>query len=59
MIRLALRDDGALTQGNIPRVLKTKHDLFGQSGMVNLELDTAQFSDIAGIKNLRAPTHPT
>ncbi len=53
LIRLALRNDGALTQSDIPRVLKAKHDLFGQSGMVNLELDTAQFADVAGVKNLK------
>ena len=53
LIRLALRNDGALTQTDIPRVLKAKHDLFGQSGMVNLELDTAQFADVAGVKNLK------
>lgn len=53
MIRLALRDDGALTQSDIPRVLKAKHDLFGQSGMLHLELDTAQFSEVAGVKNLK------
>ena len=53
LIRLALRNDGALTQSDIPLVLKAKHDLFGQSGMVNLELDTAQFADVAGVKNLK------
>ena len=53
LIRLALRNDVALTQTDIPRVLKAKHDLFGQSGMVNLELDTAQFADVAGVKNLK------
>lgn len=53
MIRLALRDDGALTLSDIPRVLKAKHDLFGQSGLVNFESETAQFADIAGLQNLK------
>jgi ATP-dependent 26S proteasome regulatory subunit len=53
LIRLALRNDGMITQDDIPRVLKAKHDLLSQGGLLNLELDTAQFSDVAGVKNLK------
>ena len=53
LIRLSLRDDGMITQADIPRVLKAKHDLFSQGGVMNLELDTAQFSDVAGLANLK------
>jgi len=42
-----------ITQADIPRVLKAKHDLFSQGGVMNLELDTAQFSDVAGLVNLK------
>jgi ATP-dependent 26S proteasome regulatory subunit len=53
LVRLALRDDGMITMSDIPRVLKAKHDLLAQGGLLNLELDTAQFSDVAGVKNLK------
>lgn len=39
LFRLSLRDDGMITQADIPRVLKAKHDLFSQGGVINLELD--------------------
>jgi SpoVK/Ycf46/Vps4 family AAA+-type ATPase len=42
-----------ITQDDIPRVLKAKHDLLSQGGLLNLELDTAQFSDVAGVKQLK------
>lgn len=53
LIRLALRNDGMITHDDLPRVLKAKHDLFSQGGVLNLELDTAQFSDIAGVTRLK------
>ena len=53
LIRLSLRDDGMITQADIPRVLKAKHDLFSQGGVMSLVLDTAQFSDVAGLANLK------
>ena len=53
LIRLAIRNDGMITSHDIPRVLKAKHDLFSQGGLLKLELDTAQFSEVAGVKNLK------
>jgi AAA+ superfamily predicted ATPase len=51
--RQCIRDDGALTAADMGRVLKTKQDLLGGNSVVDLELETTRFSDVAGLAHLK------
>ncbi|HET9403804.1 MAG TPA: AAA family ATPase, partial [Burkholderiales bacterium] len=51
--RQCIRDDGALTAEDMRRVLKTKQELLGGNSIVDLELETTHFSDVAGLGHLK------
>jgi SpoVK/Ycf46/Vps4 family AAA+-type ATPase len=53
LIRQAISDDGAITLQDIARVHRAKYDMLGQQGILELELDTARFSDVGGQKHLK------
>jgi SpoVK/Ycf46/Vps4 family AAA+-type ATPase len=53
LIRQAISDDSAITLQDIARVHRAKYDMLGQRGILELELDTARFSDVGGQKNLK------
>jgi SpoVK/Ycf46/Vps4 family AAA+-type ATPase len=53
LIRKAIRNDGAITHSDLPEVMKAKYELIGGDGVVSFEYDTAQFSDVAGLTNLK------
>jgi len=53
LIRNAIYDDGALTQSDLPEVMKAKHELLGGDGLLSFEYDTAQLGDIGGFANLK------
>ena len=53
LIRGAIYDDGAITSDDLPKVMKAKHDLIGQDGILSFEYDTAKFSDVGGLANLK------
>lgn len=38
---------------DVGRVLKAKQDKLGTNGVVQMEMDTTQFSDVAGLANLK------
>jgi SpoVK/Ycf46/Vps4 family AAA+-type ATPase len=46
-------DDNALTVEDIPRTARTKYELLNRDGVVHYEHDTAQFSDVGGLENLK------
>lgn len=48
LIRQAIDDDGIITMEDVGRVLKHKHEALANSGILNLELGTAQFSEVGG-----------
>lgn len=54
LIRSAIENDGAITHDDLPKVMKAKYDLINQDGLISFEYDTAQFSELAGLKNLKA-----
>jgi len=54
LIRSAIRKDGAITDSDVADVTKAKYDLLGPEGAVSFEYDTASFSDVAGLDNLKA-----
>lgn len=53
LIVQAIQNDGAITADDLPAVLRAKHSLLGADDLLQLELDTAQFSDIGGLKTLK------
>ncbi|MEM9620727.1 MAG: AAA family ATPase [Pseudomonadota bacterium] len=53
LIRRAIYGDGAITESDIPAVNKLKFDLMDSEGVLHFEYDTEQFSDVAGLLNLK------
>jgi SpoVK/Ycf46/Vps4 family AAA+-type ATPase len=53
LIRKAIRNDGAITHSDLPEVMKAKYELIGGDGVISFEYDTALFSEVAGLANLK------
>lgn len=53
LARNAIYQDGAIDQADLPSVMEAKYQLLNSSGVLSFEYDTAQFSDIGGLKNLK------
>ncbi len=53
LIRSAIYDDGAITGDDLPAVMKAKYHLLEQGGALSFELDTAAFSEVGGLNNLK------
>jgi len=53
LARGAIIDDGAITSDDIPTVNKAKFDLMDMDGVLSFEYDTAKFSDVGGLDNLK------
>lgn len=54
LIRTAINKDGAITQSDIPELMKAKYELIGQDGVISFEYDTASFNEVAGLQKLKA-----
>lgn len=52
-LRNAIYNDGAITHADIPAIQKAKYDLLGQNGLISFEYDTARFSDVGGMRQLK------
>lgn len=53
LIRSAIANDGAITQNDIPEVMKAKYELIGKDGVIAFEYDTESFSDVAGLQRFK------
>ena len=53
LIRNAIVDDGAITESDLPEVMQAKYRLLNQDDVLAFEYDTAQFSDVGGMKKLK------
>jgi hypothetical protein len=54
--RLALKaidDNGAITESDIPEVMRAKYDLLGHDSPLSFEYETAKFGEIGGMSRLR------
>ncbi|HLH52982.1 MAG TPA: AAA family ATPase [Verrucomicrobiae bacterium] len=49
----AIDDDGAITESDIPEVMRAKYDLLGRDSPLSFEYETAKFSEIGGMQRLR------
>ena len=54
LVRNAIFLDGAITQEDIPAVMQAKYRLLENDGALTFEYDTARFSDLGGMKHLKA-----
>jgi SpoVK/Ycf46/Vps4 family AAA+-type ATPase len=53
LIRNAIYDDGMLTETDLDDLAKTKYRLLDNTGVLSLELDSAKFDQVAGLRNLK------
>lgn len=49
----AIDDDGAITDSDIPEVMRAKYELLGRDSPLTFEFETAKFSEIGGMAHLR------
>ena len=53
LARGAIRDDGAITEGDLPEVNKAKFELIDMDGVLSFEYDTEKFSSVGGLNKLK------
>lgn len=53
LARGAIEDDGAITDDDLPEVMRTKFELLGQDGVLSFEYDTSRFADVGGLARLK------
>lgn len=53
LVRTAIYDDGLLTQDDLPEIQRAKYQLMDLGGVLSFEIDTAHFSDVAGLSRLK------
>jgi SpoVK/Ycf46/Vps4 family AAA+-type ATPase len=53
----AIFDDGAITESDLPEVMKAKYDLLSNDGLLSFEFETSSFSDLAGMGRLKTWLH--
>ena len=49
----AINDDGAISESDLPEVMKAKYELLGRDSPLSFEYETAQFAEIGGMRRLR------
>jgi hypothetical protein len=54
LARKAIFDDGALLPSDIPNIMRAKYELLNRRGILRYEHDSAAFSDVGGLANLKA-----
>ena len=53
LARGAIVDDGAISEEDLPVVMKAKFELLSQDGVLSFEYDTARFADVGGLAQLK------
>ncbi len=53
LIRNAIIDDGAITESDLPEVMKAKYQLLNQDDVLSYEYETARFSELGGMSKLK------
>ncbi len=57
LIRNAIVDDGAISDEDLPEVMKAKYELLNRDEVVSFEYDTARFSEVGGMRKLKQWLH--
>ena len=53
LVRGVIYDDGAILESDIPAVNRAKFALMDMEGVLSFEYDTAQFTEVGGLRNLK------
>jgi SpoVK/Ycf46/Vps4 family AAA+-type ATPase len=53
LARTAIAGEGAITMEQVGRIVSRKHELLAKESVLSFEIDTARFSDVAGLANLK------
>jgi len=53
LIRNAIIDDGAISESDLPDVMRAKYQLLNNDDVLSFEFETAQFSELGGMKKLK------
>ena len=53
LIKNVIYDDGAITESELPEVNQAKFKLLEQGGVLTFEFETAKFSEVGGLNNLK------
>ncbi|MCH8551494.1 MAG: AAA family ATPase [Natronospirillum sp.] len=54
LVRTAIFEDGAITLDDLPEINQAKFELMDMDGVLTYEFDTAVFSEVGGLDNLKA-----
>jgi len=53
IIRLVIFDDGAIKPDDLERITRARYQLIESNGALSCEFDTAEFSEVGGLQNLK------
>jgi SpoVK/Ycf46/Vps4 family AAA+-type ATPase len=53
LARNAIFQDGAISKSDLPGVMQAKYELLNKGGILHYEYDTARFSEVGGLENLK------
>ena len=53
LIRNVIVDDGAITDDDLPEVMQAKYALLNRDDVLSYEFETARFSEVGGMRNLK------
>jgi len=53
LARKVIFDDGAITEDDLPAVMKAKYELLGRDGVLSFEYETERFADVGGMLELK------
>lgn len=53
LVRGAVRDDGAITESDLPEVNRAKYQLIDMQGVLSFEYDTERFSSVGGLHQFK------
>ncbi len=53
LARNAIQDDGVVDESDLPEVMQAKFDLLNPGGILGFEMETARFSQVAGMPRLK------
>ena len=54
LVRHAFQDDGLIDRDDLPKLITQKHAILARDSVLSFEIDTARFSDVAGLAALKA-----
>ena len=54
LVRYSFQDDGLIDGDDLPRLVEQKHAILARDSVLSFEIETARFSDVAGLAALKA-----